>query len=193
MLFLIDKLSGALVSLPLAVVLLYFYDRERLRERWLWVVLLVLYLNAMYILVGVPEYVYITWDPDLNWIPLQNFVHSNVIGMVLNVVMFVPLGFLLPACFSRYRKWHRTLIAGFLTSLTVECIQLFTFRVTDVDDLLMNTLGAVIGFVLAKLLLRFHDTIRSHKKDMVSQILILEIVFIRYPLMDLLLSVFHIA
>ena len=116
-------------------------------------VLLTVYLSAMYIIVGVPDWRYITWDFTVNLVPFQDFSTSNLMGMALNAAMFAPLGFLLPAYFDRYRSFVPTLDAGILTSLTVELIQLFTFRTTDVDDLIMNTLGTVVGFLLSKLIL----------------------------------------
>ena len=143
LLTLLDRLCGAIVSLPLVLVYSFVCDRERAKRRWGWMALLALYLNAMYIVIGVPGIQYICWDPTLNLVPFQDFSASNIEGMILNAVMFAPLGFLLPAYFERYRRWNRTIAAGFLTSLTVEAIQLLTFRATDVDDLIMNTLGTV--------------------------------------------------
>lgn len=193
MLELLDKLCGAVVSLPLVLVYIFVCDRERAKRRWGWMVLLTLYLNAMYIVIGVPGVQYICWDPTLNLIPFQDFSARNMEGMVLNAIMFAPLGFLLPAYFERYRHWGRTLAAGFLTSLTVELIQLFTFRATDVDDLIMNTLGTLVGFLLVKLVLRRRTAVYRGKKDwlelvIVNGIVLLVIVFIRYPLMEAILN-----
>ena len=192
MLELLDKLCGAVVSLPLVLVYIFVCDRERAKRRWGWMALLTLYLNAMYIVIGVPGVQYICWDPTLNLIPFQDFSARNMEGMVLNAIMFAPLGFLLPAYFERYRHWGRTLAAGFLTSLTVELIQLFTFRATDVDDLIMNTLGTLVGFLLAKLVLRRRTAVYRGKKDwlelvIVNGIVLLVIAFIRYPLMEAIL------
>ena len=197
MLELLDKLCGAVVSLPLVLVYIFVCDRERAKRRWGWMVLLTLYLNAMYIVIGVPGVQYICWDPTLNLIPFQDFSARNMEGMVLNAIMFAPLGFLLPAYFERYRHWGRTLAAGFLTSLTVELIQLFTFRATDVDDLIMNTLGTLVGFLLAKLVLRRRTAVYRGKKDwlelvIVNGIVLLVIVFIRYPLMEPMLPLLKI-
>lgn len=197
MLELWDKLCGAVVSLPLVLVYIFVCDRERAKRRWGWMVLLTLYLNAMYIVIGVPGVQYICWDPTLNLIPFQDFSARNMEGMVLNAIMFAPLGFLLPAYFERYRHWGRTLAAGFLTSLTVELIQLFTFRATDVDDLIMNTLGTLVGFLLAKLVLRRRTAVYRGKKDwlelaIVNGIVLLVIVFIRYPLMEAMLKLLKI-
>ena len=194
---LLDKLCGAVVSLPLVLVYIFVFDRERAKRRWGWMVLLTLYLNAMYIVIGVPGVQYICWDPTLNLIPFQDFSARNMQGMVLNAIMFAPLGFLLPAYFERYRHWGRTLAAGFLTSLTVELIQLFTFRATDVDDLIMNTLGTLVGFLLAKLVLRRRTAVYRGKKDwlelvIVNGIVLLVIAFIRYPLMEAMLKLLKI-
>ena len=190
---LLDKLCGAVVSLPLVLVYIFVCDRERAKRRWGWMVLLTLYLNAMYIVIGVPGVQYICWDPTLNLIPFQDFSARNMEGMVLNAIMFAPLGFLLPAYLERYRHWGRTLAAGFLTSLTVELIQLFTFRATDVDDLIMNTLGTLVGFLLAKLIFRHRTAVYRGREDWleltsVNVIILLVIVFARYPLMEAILN-----
>ena len=197
LLILLDKLCGAIVSLPLVLITIFVFDRERAKRKWGWMVLLTLYLNAMYIVIGVPGVQYICWDPTLNLIPFQDFSARNMEGMVLNAIMFAPLGFLLPAYFERYRHWGRTLAAGFLTSLTVELIQLFTFRATDVDDLIMNTLGTLVGFLLAKLVLRRRTAVYRGRKDwlelvIVNGIVLLVIVFIRYPLMEAMLKLLKI-
>ena len=193
MLELLDKFCGAIVSLPLVLIYIFLFDRERAKRKWGWMALLTLYLNAMYIVIGVPGVQYICWDPTLNLIPFQDFSTSNIMGMALNAVMFAPLGFLLPAYFERYRHWGRTLAAGFLTSLTVELIQLFTFRATDVDDLIMNTLGTLVGFLIAKLIFRHRTALYRGKKDwlelvIINWIILLTIVFIRYPLMEVMLN-----
>lgn len=193
MLELLDKLCGAVVSLPLVLIYSFVFDRERAKRRWGWMALLALYLNAMYIVIGVPGIQYIRWDPTINLIPFQDFSTSNITGMVLNAVMFAPLGFLLPLYFERYRHWGRTLAAGFLTSLTVELIQLITFRATDVDDLIMNTLGTLVGFLLAKLIFRHRTALFRGRKDwlelvIINGVVLLVIVFIRYPLMEAILN-----
>ena len=63
--------------------------------------------------------------------------------------MFLPFGFLLPVLWQSCRSWKTTTLAGFATSALIELLQLFCFRATDVDDLLMNTLGAFLGYLLA--------------------------------------------
>lgn len=197
LLILLDKLCGAMVSLPLVLIYIFIFDKERAKRKWGWMALLTLYLNAMYIVIGVPGVQYIRWDPTINLIPFQDFSTRNILGMALNAVMFAPLGFLLPAYFERYRYWGRTLAAGFLTSLTVELIQLFTFRATDVDDLIMNTLGTLVGFLIARLVFGHRTAVYRGKRDwlelmIVNAIVLLTIVFVRYPLMEVMLNLLNL-
>ena len=74
------------------------------------------------------------------------FVRFAFVNLVGNVVMFVPLG-LLPAVWQRQRKfgWYFLTIA--VVILLVEAVQFLTrLGAADVDDWLLNMLGAVIGF-----------------------------------------------
>ncbi len=70
-----------------------------------------------------------------------------------NIALFVPLGFLLPVAFKKLKWWQVDLIC-LGTTCTVELIQPFFGRACDIDDIIMNTLGGVIGCALAKLLQR---------------------------------------
>lgn len=72
-----------------------------------------------------------------------------------NIGAFVPLGVLAPLLSARWRTWPRAILLGVVASLAVELTQLvislamgFPWRVADVDDLILNTLGTVIGFGL---------------------------------------------
>lgn len=72
----------------------------------------------------------------------------NIVG---NILLFMPLGFSIPLRFKVNKFW-KVILLGFFISFLVEVIQLFTsIRSFDVDDLILNTLGAVIGFVLYRL------------------------------------------
>ena len=188
---LIDWLGGALVTVPLALIFVFSFDRPRAKRRWFWMVRLTAYLSVLYVVVGVPDWRYLTWDPTVNLVPFQGFTPENLRGMALNAAMFAPLGFLLPAYFDRYRSFVPTLDAGILTSLTVELIQLFTFRATDVDDLIMNTLGVIVGFLLSKLILGHRPAVYRGKSDWawllgLNGMVILVTVFVRYPLAETL-------
>ena len=82
---------------------------------------------------------------EINLIPFRDGIS---LSMILNVVRFMPLGFLLPLLWKEYQSLVRTAIIGFCFSCGIEFCQLFNRRVSDVDDLLMNTLGAILGWLI---------------------------------------------
>lgn len=70
---------------------------------------------------------------------------SNLLG---NVIGFLPFGFILPVIFRNFRSFWSIMFGGFLFSLLVETIQLVTkVGCFDVDDLILNTLGAILGYL----------------------------------------------
>ena len=81
---------------------------------------------------------------QINLVPFSD-PNFDFTGYVLNIVLFMPLGFLLPFLWQQFRKLWHVAASGFLLSVLVECSQLLNFRATDVDDIILNTLGAVCG------------------------------------------------
>ncbi|MBQ6374890.1 MAG: VanZ family protein [Clostridia bacterium] len=68
-----------------------------------------------------------------------------------NMLWFVPLGFLLPRLHKRCR-WSHVLLCGALVSLLAEVLQfLMGSGVSDVDDLILNALGALLGWLMHRL------------------------------------------
>ena len=68
----------------------------------------------------------------------------NVIG---NAAMFVPSGIVLPIVYKRLNTFGKVLLVGVGISLCIEIIQLpFSVRATDVDDLILNTIGVIVGY-----------------------------------------------
>lgn len=98
----------------------------------------------------------------INFIPFQS---EGVTTYILNIIMFMPLGFLLPLIWAEYRSFLKTAIVGLFFSLAIEICQLFNLRHTDVDDLLMNTLGAMLGYVIWYL---FHKVIKQAGEKAIS-------------------------
>ncbi len=74
-----------------------------------------------------------------NW----NYFTINFIG---NIVMFMPIGFFIGLLFNKNSLIITTLY-GLLFSLVIEISQLFISRGSDVDDLWLNTLGAILGYI----------------------------------------------
>ena len=90
-------------------------------------------------------------------------VLANLAG---NILIFVPYGFFISMA-SRSRGFFKTLFCSMGLSLAVEIVQLFT-RVGsfDVDDILLNTIGGVLGYILFVICngIRRKYHVRSRKK-----------------------------
>ena len=70
-----------------------------------------------------------------------------VVNLAGNVLIFVPFGFFKPMA-SRNRRFWETIMDGFLLSLLVEVFQLLSkVGRFDVDDLILNTFGVMIGYL----------------------------------------------
>ena len=91
---------------------------------------------------------------------LENpFVIRNLLG---NLVLLAPLGIFLPLLFRKSRKFTAVIATGFLVTLSIEVFQLLLpFRVFDIDDLIINTIGVVLGYGLFKLLYKISLLRRS--------------------------------
>lgn len=80
----------------------------------------------------------------------------NILG---NIALFMPLGFILPLISKRKLTIKSISIIGLMSSIGVEfiqyCISLilgYTYKITDVDDIILNFIGAILGFIALKLI-----------------------------------------
>lgn len=82
-----------------------------------------------------------------------------------NIIMFMPVGILMPLIFKRTKRFFWMLLGGFLFALSIETLQLvlcfagMCLRSFDVDDLILNTFGAMLGYIVY--LIAFH---KKYKK-----------------------------
>ena len=90
---------------------------------------------------------------ESNWIPFKEIFRydiksklffRNIIG---NVLLFMPFGFFVAACIDS-SKVYPIVILTFISSLSVEIVQKIIGRVFDVDDIILNVLGGILGAVV---------------------------------------------
>lgn len=97
------------------------------------------------------------------------FVLIDVIG---NILVFMPIGLgLAGLLYEGYlrRTIYKAMLGGFMLSLSIELIQLtIPSRTTDIDDLIFNTLGAIIGAMFFGLLLWLHHRYATKYKKVTS-------------------------
>lgn len=106
-----------------------------------------------------------SWDTNVNLIPFRAFRSYWVSAIVRNVcgnlAMFMPLGFLSSALF-RNGTWKRALCIGLGMSLFIEFAQYFIMRASDIDDIILNTTGALCGYWLYLLVGRVWPQMARH-------------------------------
>ena len=90
----------------------------------------------------------------VNWIPFVKLfdypeMRDILINVIGNTAMFIPLGIVWPSVYKGLDTHWKVISAGIGVSLCIEILQLpFYDRVSDVDDLLLNSLGFIIGYLL---------------------------------------------
>lgn len=81
-----------------------------------------------------------------------DLVRHCAINLLGNIILFIPGGFLLPKVFPRLRPFWRFLLLSFGLLLLIETTQLFSLRGRlDVDDLILNLFGLILGCGLYRL------------------------------------------
>ena len=68
----------------------------------------------------------------------------NVVG---NIMIFIPFGFIVSLILDS-PKVNKPLIITFITSLTIELVQMFIGRSFDIDDIILNCIGGIVGWLL---------------------------------------------
>ena len=100
----------------------------------------------------------LAFPPRLNLVPFAEFFtygssRDTLVNILGNCAMFVPTGIVLPIVYPKLDSFAKVVGAGALLSLVIEIVQLpFHTRVTDVNDLMLNTAGVIIGCSLYMLL-----------------------------------------
>ena len=95
---------------------------------------------------------------DLELFSTWGINDRNNAFVVENVLLFIPYGFLSSCAFVKFRNFFGCMLFGALTSMAVECLQLVTARgYFQIDDILTNILGTVVGYLLFLLLVGKSD------------------------------------
>ena len=145
------------------------------------VYIFLIYIAFVYILTGLGT----IWDiifygglsqtAEIYWIPFgtfeMEFAASNIRSYLLNIIMMVPFGFMIALIWPSFRTFKKTVLTGFVFSLAIEISQLFNLRATTTDDLIMNTIGVIIGYlifkVFYKLVTKYRD--KSNEQEVVTK------------------------
>lgn len=94
---------------------------------------------------------------------------KNVLG---NVLLFIPYGFL-SSYFLNNKKFSVITILTIITTLTIETVQYYIGRVFDIDDIILNLMGSIVGFLIYFGLDAIRNKVKLLRNDTVLDILII--------------------
>ncbi len=120
-----------------------------------YILLSVTYLLLLYELVTRVDYN--TLAGGVNIIPFAEILRYKVssrlfmLNVIGNILLFIPFGLII-SLYVKPKKIYIATLISFLVSITIEFVQLNIGRSFDVDDILLNTIGATFGYFIYKLI-----------------------------------------
>lgn len=145
--------SIVIIVITLITIRIAYLNHHRQQVRFykeFWNLVGVIYILLLYQLVTKVDLNYMS---GVNLVPFKEILRydiesemflSNVIG---NIVLFVPFGFIIASYIKPKNMWSNVIIA-IIISATIEFVQLRIGRSFDIDDIILNTLGCIIGYLL---------------------------------------------
>ena len=112
---------------------------------------LIMFATILFVPITFRPETYILNLKPFAWLGRGNAVHQLMAEKLPNILLFVPLGFFLPAVWKRAGSFWGTMTISFVITFGVEFFQYFIGRSSDIDDLITNLLGAVMGYFLFRL------------------------------------------
>lgn len=170
---------GSFLFLIFPIFILIRY--KKIKDNWLHELSLFLFVSSIYVILWItvfPTFLmidqkmyvsYIKESSHNNIFPFHtikgllkllkqgiylNYVYSNLFG---NLLLFLPFAFFFKLTFKL--KGIYILILSMLFSLSIELIQIPLMRIADIDDIILNTLGAILGLGLAYLFIRLKSNV----------------------------------
>lgn len=154
-----ETMLAAVLICPLIISLHLIYIHNK--SLTILYILFSVYLYGVLSVAGLPNITYIRFDPNVNLIPFHHIL-SDIRSTLLNILLFMPMGFFLPLLWQKYRSVFPCVLFGFCFSLVIELLQIFTYRASDVNDLITNTLGTLIGWLFVKRITICFPSVRQH-------------------------------
>ena len=170
--YILDMIPYMFITIPIFLLIRFIINRNKKINIKREILLLIFYL----FLVGLLSQAVIPkFDSNMNLIVSKkryNFIpfrivydtvieykkgniYYLIISLIGNIVMFIPIGFFIKLLWNCSDK--KVVIHGFFISLFIEFTQIFIGRETDIDDLILNTLGTFIGLMIYKIICKYKD------------------------------------
>ncbi|WP_160672163.1 VanZ family protein [Clostridium sp. C8-1-8] len=176
-----DRITAFAIGIPLLIVIeiirwikFKIDNRKFIYIREFLIILLSIYMMALVSVTLLPFNFYGSKSPEANLIPVFNTLKdiSNIpqnmkvfmikfwlVNIFGNLLLLIPLAVIVPLTFKGFRSFKATVLLGFMVALSIEVLQylsafLGNARSFDIDDIILNTLGAAIGFFFYKFIVK---------------------------------------
>lgn len=183
--YILNMIPYMIIAIPIIVIIRYFMNRNK-KINWhheIALILFLLFLVGLFSQTIIPKIqidtsgklIVITKDINrINMIPgkvlietyHEVFINNNfnyfLINFLGNIIMFMPIGFLISLLWKVSNK--KVIISGFSISILIEFCQLFLDRGTDIDDLILNTLGTILGLIFYHILSKKLNLFKDYHK-----------------------------
>lgn len=162
---LIRSMSGYIFLIPVIIIYIFYLRKTERQPTISHIIALFIfcyYIIGVLTMTGIGKLY--PFSPRLVLVPSKDLIKLTI-DTILNVVLFIPLGFFLPLLYKEYKNVGKVVIGGLLLSLSIELLQMFGRGATDVNDLITNIIGTILGYVIYKL---FYKLIKD-KTNTISQ------------------------
>lgn len=147
----VNTFAAYIGVIPFLIILQIFFSRFKLRKRHQFGIYIYALAICMILMASdTPSLYQIDFYPVFNLIPFFGFM-DNFGHYIQSFLIFIPFGLLLPTLWNQFQPMKATVLYGFLFSLLIELSQILclaTTATTDVTDIIMNTLGTIIGYYI---------------------------------------------
>lgn len=142
-----NNLLALLVVIVIIIGTILFINKPKVKD--IISLLFIIYIVFLAYVVTSPQIIYF----ESNFIPFKEILRydflsplflKNIIG---NIILFIPLGFLI-AYKLNLKHFYSVILLSLYFSVCIESLQLVIGRVFDIDDILLNTIGGICGFLI---------------------------------------------
>ncbi len=178
---LIHSINGYLFVVPM-LLLYVLYGKRIGKKQTIWHIITVFlfcyYIVVIYTTTGIKAFG--TFAPRIAQTPFSDMIHGTL-ETILNIILFLPLGFFLPVLYPNYRRMPRVVCVGCLLSLCIETSQMFGMGITALNDILTNTVGTYLGFCPYRLFARYTKKWNAVLQSVSAHAYAESLCFIIYP------------
>ena len=156
-------LKGSILYVVIFLLLLMRKDRRKFQIKNLFELFFCIYFITMLDITGIFE-LHIDLEDITGGFVFYNavpFIGCSAIMVFLNFILFIPFGFLLSGTFSINWNWKKVTLVGGCTSFCIEFLQFWGGRFPEIDDLIINTFGALSGYIIYQSVVGVKENIKK--------------------------------